>query len=287
MLILLTLGAGAAVGGVVALLASRWPSVQEPHVSGRTITEEVIRHPGLAGHLRHHFNPKTETGVALIISTAIVGIAAVTIGVLLAMIRTEFGVDSLDLRFARFGADHDTSTSTDFMRHVSELGGTRGVILLAVIASVLEARRGQPRAVIAFMTLVVAGQFALSNGIKYIVERARPDINQLTGFAGASFPSGHATAAAATLAAIALIATRRRPPRTKVLGAGLAAGGAAMVAATRVLLGVHWFSDVVAGLLLGWAWFSLCSVAFGGRLLIFGLPVAAAEAAAERQPTHS
>ena len=182
------------------------------------------RHPGLAGHLRHHFDPKTETGVALIIATAIVGVAAVAIGVLLAMIRTEFGIDSLDVRFARFGADHATAASTDFMRHVSELGGTRGVILLAIVASVLEARRGQPRAVVVFMTLVVAGQFALSNGIKYVVERARPDLNQLTGFAGASFPSGHATAAAATLAAIALIATRRRSQRTKILGAGLAAG---------------------------------------------------------------
>jgi len=281
-IILLTIGAGVVVGGAVALLASRWPSAQDPHVSAKTIAKEVTRHPGLAGHLRHHFNPRTETGVALITATAIVALGAVGIGVLLAMIRTKFGVDSLDVRFARFGAEHATSASSDFMRHVSEFGGTRGVILLAIVACIVEARRGQPRAVVFFLTLVVGGQFALSNGIKYLVERARPDFNRLTGFAGTSFPSGHSTAAAATLAAIALLATRRRSQHMKTLGAGLAAGVAAMVGATRVLLGVHWFSDVVAGLLLGWAWFALCSIAFGGRLLIFGLPIATAEAAAER-----
>jgi undecaprenyl-diphosphatase len=37
-----------------------------------------------------------------------------------------------------------------------------------------------------------------------------------------------------------------------------------------VLLDVHWLSDVIAGLTLGWAWFCVCSIAFGGRLLRFG-----------------
>jgi len=287
MVFLLTIGAGVVVGGVVALLAIRWPSTPDPHVSGGTITKEVVRHPGLAGHLRHHFNPKTETGVALIVATAVVGAAAVGIGVLLAMIRTKRGLQSVDVRLARFGAEHATAFSTDFLRHLSELGGTRGVILMALVACAVECRRGQARAVVMFLTLVVAGQFALSNGIKYLVERARPDFSRLTGFAGTSFPSGHSTAAAATLAAIALLATRWRSPRVKTFGAALAAGTATMVGATRVFLGVHWFTDVVAGLLLGWAWFAMCSIAFGGRLLIFGLPVAEAEAVADAVPSSA
>ena len=63
----------------------------------------------------------------------------------------------------------------------------------------------------------------------------------------------------------------------------MAAGLAAAVAASRVLLDVHWLSDVLGGLALGWAWFAACSIAFGGRLLRFGAPVAAAQRAAAAQ----
>ncbi len=37
------------------------------------------------------------------------------------------------------------------------------------------------------------------------------------------------------------------------------------------MLDVHWLSDVIAGLALGWAWFAVCSIAFGGRMLSFGV----------------
>jgi undecaprenyl-diphosphatase len=48
------------------------------------------------------------------------------------------------------------------------------------------------------------------------------------------------------------------------------------VAASRALLDLHWLSDVVGGLSLGWGWFALCAVIFGGRLL---RPTAAADLA--------
>jgi undecaprenyl-diphosphatase len=129
--------------------------------------------------------------------------------------------------------------------------------------------------------VVVAGQFLAAETIKRVVDRARPDLLNLTGFSGTSFPSGHATAAAATFMAIALVLGRGRRSKTRAVLVGVAVGIAAAVAATRVLLGVHWFTDVLAGLLLGWAWFALCSIAFGGSILRFGAPVAHAEAVAD------
>ena len=75
-----------------------------------------------------------------------------------------------------------------------------------------------------------------------------------------------------------LVLGRGRPLPVK---AWLAAGAALItvaVAASRVLLGVHWLTDVIGGAALGFGWFVVCSVAFGGALLHFGAPAERVEA---------
>jgi membrane-associated phospholipid phosphatase len=150
--------------------------------------------------------------------------------------------------------------------------------LAVTIEETIRTRRG---AVLGFVLLVIGGELILQNVTKLIVDRARPDIHRLTGFSGSSFPSGHATTAAATFAAVAFLIGRRRSHRTKAFLAGGAAAIAVGVATTRVLLGVHWLTDVLAGLAMGWAWFAISSIAFGGRILAFGQPVEVAQRAAE------
>ena len=122
-----------------------------------------------------------------------------------------------------------------------------------------------------FIVAVVGGEEIVATVIKHVVDRARPAFNPAAATLGPSFPSGHSTTAAAFYAAAALLLGRRRRPRARALVTGIAVGLAVAVASSRVLLDVHWLTDVIGGLALGWAWFALCRVAFGGRLLRFGV----------------
>src|SRR5207244_2708166 len=88
-------------------------------------------------------------------------------------------------------------------------------------------------------------------------------------------------AAAATFGAASLLLGRGRSRPVRVTLAAAVGAIAFAVATTRVLLGVHWLTDVVAGLIIGWSWFAICSVAFGGRMLRFAQPVHIAEQTAE------
>ena len=267
MSVVLALLAVAGVLGVVAsTVVARWPNYDPaaPHLLWRW--------------RRRRIDPELATGVALSLCVPAVVALTAAAGVLLLMVRTKTGVANYDLALARWGAVHATSGSTTALRRLSDLGGTLGVVSLAVIAGIVEFRRLPNRAIPALVALTVLGQFAIVNLIKVIVDRARPDLSQLTGFSSSSFPSGHATSAAATFAVIALLVGRRRSRRTRAAITGAAVAIAATVAGTRVLLGVHWLTDVLAGLAIGWAWFALCSVAFGGRLLNFGAPAGASGA---------
>ncbi|WP_046528631.1 MULTISPECIES: phosphatase PAP2 family protein [Cellulomonas] len=112
----------------------------------------------------------------------------------------------------------------------------------------------------------VAAGWALQLAAKGLVQRARPVIEDAVAHApGSSFPSGHAagtTMAALALTVLAWPALRRRGRVTAVAVTTLAIVGAA---ADRVLLGVHYPSDVVAGTLLGVAVVGASYVGFRGR----------------------
>ena len=67
----------------------------------------------------------------------------------------------------------------------------------------------------------------------------------------------------------------------------MSVGLAVLVAATRVTLGVHWLTDVIAGLCLGWTWFAATSIAFGGRRLQFAAPLLVADRSVGGGPSGS
>jgi undecaprenyl-diphosphatase len=135
--------------------------------------------------------------------------------------------------------------------------------LLVVVAAVL-AVRGHRGAAIWTLAVTALGSLA-GGGLKLLVSRERPvpagpPLDE-TGFA---WPSGHASTAALATAVLVALAT----PAVRRWLVPLAVAAAALVGASRVVLGVHWTSDVVSGWLLGVA-VVLAAVAlappYGGR----------------------
>ena len=274
------------IGAMVAALVRKWPRLDPlaPHIQPSTVVSEAKRHPVLRALIKSRVDPTVETGLLLTVSVVAVTASVSVVGTLAEMIRTNRGLANYDLSFARWGANHATAYSTSGLKIISFLGGYPGVTIVALAVAAIEYQRRMARSVPALLVTVVGGQFAVTNAIKFVVDRARPNLGQLTGYSGSSFPSGHAAASAASYAVFALLLGRRRSNTGKALLGGVAVGLAVAVASTRVLLGVHWFTDVLAGLFVGWAWFSLVSIAFGGRVLRFGRTLEVTEAALPDPP---
>lgn len=147
-------------------------------------------------------------------------------------------------------------------RAVTLLGDPALLWIGVLVAATMLAARGHARGAL-FLLAVRVGAQLLSSGLKVAVDRARPAFETPVDAAlGASFPSGHALGAAAVWTAVALVVLSRTSDRRDPLVLAGAIAVAVLVAASRVLLGVHYLSDVVGGLLLGVGWTALCAAVF-------------------------
>jgi membrane-associated phospholipid phosphatase len=105
----------------------------------------------------------------------------------------------------------------------------------------------------------MVGALALDNAIKPLVGRPRPIFDQLVAGRGPSFPSGHTTGTTALLFAVAYYAAAGRGRGVRIALWSAALSGSILMAVTRIYLGVHWPTDVVAGLILGMVWAIICA----------------------------
>ncbi|MER9233733.1 phosphatase PAP2 family protein [Mesorhizobium sp. M0622] len=148
------------------------------------------------------------------------------------------------------------------MRDITSLGSASVLVLItaAMIVYLLLIRR--PGAAL-LMFVAVAGGQVLSSVLKFDIDRPRPDlVSHLADVASLSFPSGHAMLSAVTYLTLGSMAARFLPGRTtKIYVLGLAVLTAVLVGISRIYLGVHWPSDVLAGWCAGFAWAMLCWLA--------------------------
>jgi len=261
------------VAGVVWAL-SRSPSTPDPadpEAEERWLVRWFGRHPRF-GEAARALDRKVMGGLMAAIALAIVFGTALAVGVVLDMVDEDAGLARWDSAVADWGSRHASAWSTNVLDALTDLGGTRYVVVIAVVVAVYDYVRHRNGNVVLFLFVVVAGVTTVNNVVKLLVDRERPPVLHLVGTSGSSFPSGHSAAAAAAWFAFALVVTRYSPRRGRAAAAAVAAVVTIAVAASRALLGVHWLTDVVAGVMLGWGWFLLVALVFGGRLQRVGEP---------------
>lgn len=143
-------------------------------------------------------------------------------------------------------------------RDITALGSYAFIILVVAAALgylLLVRKKGHAL----LMLAAVAGGMLLSNLLKTGFDRPRPDIEHAAQVFTPSFPSGHATLAAVTFLTLGALLTRvNADRRVKLYFISIAVFLTLIVGMSRVYLGVHYPSDVVAGWCIGSAWAMLC-----------------------------
>ena len=139
------------------------------------------------------------------------------------------------------------------------LGGVVGITIVVTAVTVVLLRRGLWREAVV-LVVVTLGSQVLVLSAKAGYERERPDVGSAIDLPSSfSFPSGHAATGIAVFGLLGLLASiyaRTRAARIAAVVAGFALGAA--IGASRVVLNVHYLSDVLAGACLGFAWLVTC-----------------------------
>ena len=142
---------------------------------------------------------------------------------------------------------------TPIMQSISELA--LPVVLLAMLMTISVFAPGRRPGLCATINLV--GVVVLNQAFKFLVQRPRPEGFRLIAETGYSFPSGHSMVAMAFYGLLAWMAWHYEKDRLLRLLAVVGFGSiVAMVGFSRVYLGVHYASDVIAGFCLALAWLS-------------------------------
>lgn len=205
-------------------------------------------------------------GTRLLAAAGVAAVAAVAFGLLLTLVEGQWRpLSRLDASAARdlhqYALRHREWTAVLHLLSDRVWDPVTLRAAVAVLVAWLLYRRAWRLAAWAAVTAVAGGLVGLL--VKAVVERARPALADPVAHApGYSFPSGHAMTATTSFAVLMLVLAPLLPRAWRTACWCLAVFCVLGVGFTRVALGVHWFSDVLGGWLLGLAMVALTTWAF-------------------------
>ncbi len=148
---------------------------------------------------------------------------------------------------------------TGWMRWVSDLHGVMAISIYVVLLAILLLWKRNWRW-LAFLIAVVPGGMLLNESMKHLFQRTRPSLDQaLQALPSDSFPSGHVAGATLFYGVLAIMLMAGTDDgQRRALIAGVAFLLVVLVALSRLYLGVHYPSDVLAAFAEAGAWLALC-----------------------------
>lgn len=206
-----------------------------------------------------HFAERSVLGLIAVIAVGL-GFAA-----LLLLVRFHWTpLQDLDHAVAE-GLNHrvaGSETAVKVLQQISSFGGRVFMTSLVAVVVVMLLIRRQPRLAL-YLVVTGAGALILDPSLKTLVGRVRPVVESPVAHApGNSFPSGHALGSMVVYGMLALVLLPAVRRNWRFLFLGVAGLIVALIGFSRIALGVHFLSDVLAGWLLGIAWISTTAYAF-------------------------
>ena len=210
----------------------------------------------------------TTVGIFLIIGIAIAVAGTLAFAELGEQVRRG-GTQAFDVAVLEWLGQHHTKLLTAAAVELTYLG-TGTVVLMIVGVAALFLWHTEHKHSARLLLAAVAGNILLNGALKLVFHRPRPDIFAWQTVAvSSSFPSGHAMSATVCYGTVAyLVARLQKHHWSRVLTLTGAVVLILLICATRLYLGVHYPSDVLAGILVGLAWASFCMATLEASLVI-------------------
>jgi undecaprenyl-diphosphatase len=206
--------------------------------------------------------PEGELGLHLTVGIALLLLAGWLFGELAEDVVTGARITVLDVQLAHWFHSHATPGFTRAMLVVTHCNGILGGSLMGIALAVWFWRR-HARYWLIVLLIAAPGGVVLNGVMKHIFQRARPHFDDpLLSLDTYSFPSGHTASATVFYGVLACYLIRRLhtwPARSAVAVAACAA--VLLVALSRMYLGAHYLSDVLAAMAEGAAWLAICITA--------------------------
>ena len=212
--------------------------------------------------MRAPFSARAGLGLQLGLGALLLVAAAGIFGAIAEDVATGDHLTLLDLDIAQWLHQRATPGMTRWMLGITSLHSTLAISCYALVAAALAYSKRDWRR-LATLFVCVGGGLALNVMMKFAFHRARPVFEQpLLTLSSYSFPSGHVAASTIFYGlGVAWVYTRTRKAHWRLLALVAAALAIALVAYSRMYLGVHYFSDVAAAFAEGIAWLALCLTA--------------------------